>query len=550
MFKRIVRVVLLTMSFSLFLPINQVAIADDTYERICLTMGWVSCGEWTIYDSNGVQKNRVVGPTPLSALVAICGVNMCGGGAGGSAVQTGTYSPPSAAELAERAASAEAARIRAEALAAEAARAAATRDTTTVSPTPTPTTSGSDTSTSTPTPMPTPTPTTSGSDTSTSTPTPSPAGVTGIGMNMFDLQGTALYARYCIQGSGNVTWSGSIKTTSIIRDAAGKVFSEKTSQWGTDGFASGMPGDCSTSYAYDEIKSGFIPGSTYTLTVSSIVAGVTHSLTKNFTIAGGSLPATTSQYQPNPSGLGGYAVVHPDGHVCGVIVGNSYFAGNDKTMTTSYMGCPVGSRVIFQTKPSSSGNVSGWHGPDVFYFNGIFVLGSGTTISNGIATDTNGRVWDTGSGATIKAGTAPTVTQTDTKTATSQIETKTATSQIETKTATTQTDTKTATTSVPVSADTTTATVVQLTSLTSKEKEDLLKVALKSNSSSTISIAVDIPKVNLVVTATKKGSTPITFKVKTDSEGDAQIKTKRNLAGFTVTLSIGKVKLDSDLVRK
>ena len=521
MFQRIVRVVLLTMSLSLFLPINQVAVADDTYERICLTMGWVSCGEWTIYDSNGVQKNRVVGPTPLSALVAICGVNMCGGGVGGSAVQTGTYSPPSAAELAARAASAEAARIRAEALAAEAARAAATRDTTTVSPTPTPTTSGS--------------------DTSTSTPVPSPAGVTGIGMNMFDLQGTALYARYCIQGSGNVTWSGSIKTTSIIRDAAGKVFSEKTSQWGTDGFASGMPGDCSTSYAYDEIKSGFIPGSTYTLTVSSIVAGVAHSLTKNFTIAGGSLPATTSEYQPNPSGLGGYAVVHPDGHVCGVIVGNSYFAGNDKTMTTSYMGCPVGSRVIFQTKPSSSGNVSGWHGPDVFYFNGIFVLGSGTTISNGIATDTNGRVWDTGSGATIKAGTAPTVTQTDTKTATTQTDTKTAT---------TQTDTETATTSVSVSADTTTATVVQLTSLTSEEKEDLLKVALKSNSSSTISIAVDIPKVNLVVTATKKGSTPITFKVKTDSEGDAQIKTKRNLAGFTVTLSIGKVKLDSDLVRK
>jgi hypothetical protein len=527
------------MSLSLFLPINQVASADDTYERICLTMGWVSCGEWTIYDSNGVQKNRVVGPTPLSALVAICGVNMCGGGAGGSAVQTGTYSPPSAAELAARAASAEAARVRAEALAAEAARAAATTDTTTV--------------------LPTPTPTTSGSDSSTPTSTPSPTGVTGIGMNMFDLQGTALYARYCIQGSGNVTWSGSIKTTSIIRDAAGKVFSEKTSQWGTDGFASGMPGDCSTSYAYDEIKSGFIPGNTYTLTVNSTVAGATHSLTKSFTIAGGSLPGTTSEYQPNPSGLGGYAVVHPDGRVCGVIVGNSYFEGNDKTMTTSYMGCPVGSRVIFQTKPSPSGNVSGWHGPDVFYFNGIFVLGSGTTISNGIATDTNGRVWDTGSGATIKAGTAPTVTQTDTKTATTQTDTKTATTQTDTKTATTQTDTKTATTqtdtktattSVPVSADTTTATVVQLTSLTSEEKEDLLKVALKSNRSSTISIAVDIPKVNLVVTATKKGSTPITFKVKTDSEGDAQIKTKRNLAGFTVTLSIGKVKLDSDLVRK
>ena len=385
---------------------------------------------------------------------------------------------------------------------------------------------------------------------------------------MFDLQGTALYAKYCIQGSGNVSWSGSIRTTSIIRDAAGNIFSEKSSQWGTDGFASGMPGDCSTSYAYDEIKSGFIAGSTYTLTVNSVVAGATHSLTKTFTIAGGSLPATTSEYQPNPAGLGGYAVIHPDGHVCGVIVGNSYFAANDKVMTTSYMGCPVGSRIIFQTKPSTSGNVSGWHGADVFYFNGIFVLGSGTTISNGIATDPNGRIWDTGSGATIKAGTVTTpsqtdtktattqtetktaTTQTDTKTATTQTETKTATSQTETKTATSQTETKTATTSVLSAADTSTATVLQLTSLSSSEKEDLLKVALKSNKSSTINVSVDIPKVSLVITATRKGSAPITFKVKTDAEGDAQIKTNKNLTGFTVTLSIGKVKLDSDLVRK
>jgi cell division septation protein DedD len=376
---------------------------------------------------------------------------------------------------------------------------------------------------------------------------------------MFDLQGTSLYARYCIQGSGNVSWSGSIKTTSIIRDAAGKVFSEKVSQWGTDGFASGMPGDCSTSYAYDEIKSGFIPGSTYTLTVNSIVAGITHSLTKIFTIAGGSSQATNSEYQPNPAGLGGYAVIHPDSHVCGVIVGNSYFAGNDKTMTTSYMGCPVGSRIIFQTKPSPSGNVSGWHGADVFFINGIFVLGNGTTISNGIATDPNGRVWDTGSGATIKSGSVTPPTQTDTKTATTQTDTKTATTQTDTKTATTQTDTKTATTqtdtktasiALPIASDTSIATVLQLTSLSVNEKEELLKVALRSTKSATIDIAVDIPKLNLVVTATKKGFAPITFKVKTNADGDAQIKTNKNLTGFTVTLLIGKVKLDSDLARK
>ena len=101
------------------------------------------------------------------------------------------------------------------------------------------------------------------------------------------------------------------------------------------------------------------------------------------------------------NGLGGYAVIHPDGYVCGVIVGNDYFAGNNRTMTSEYMGCPIGSPIIFQTKPSPTGNVAGWHGRDVTYSNGVFRLASGTTIRDGIATDPNGRVWDTGSGETI-----------------------------------------------------------------------------------------------------------------------------------------------------
>jgi prepilin-type N-terminal cleavage/methylation domain-containing protein len=67
--------------------------ADDTYERICLVLGWTSCGEFKIYDVHGAEKNRVVGPTPLSALAGICGVTMCGGGVGGYAEQTHTYSP-------------------------------------------------------------------------------------------------------------------------------------------------------------------------------------------------------------------------------------------------------------------------------------------------------------------------------------------------------------------------------------------------------------------------------------------------------------------------
>jgi hypothetical protein len=82
MLKRIVQVSLVSVLLSLFMPVTPIANADDTYERICLTLGWTSCGEWTIYDSTGVQKNRVVGPTPLSALIALgcqnSGINLCG----------------------------------------------------------------------------------------------------------------------------------------------------------------------------------------------------------------------------------------------------------------------------------------------------------------------------------------------------------------------------------------------------------------------------------------------------------------------------------------
>ncbi len=47
-----------------------VAHADDTYERICLTMGWTQCGEFTIHQADGTQVNRVVGPYPLDAFLA------------------------------------------------------------------------------------------------------------------------------------------------------------------------------------------------------------------------------------------------------------------------------------------------------------------------------------------------------------------------------------------------------------------------------------------------------------------------------------------------
>jgi hypothetical protein len=104
--------------------------------------------------------------------------------------------------------------------------------------------------------------------------------------------------------------------------------------------------------------------------------------------------------------FGGYAAIHPTtGHVCGVIASN----GNSSQLSAPYMGCPAGSALVFQTKPSPSGNVSGWHGVDVIFRDGTFYLPSGTQITDGIATDADGRVWDTGSGATLVSGQRPSV---------------------------------------------------------------------------------------------------------------------------------------------
>ena len=244
--------------------------------------------------------------------------------------------------------------------------------------------------------------------------------VTGIGIQMFDLQGSSLYARYCLQGSGVVNFQGPINTTSTITDASGTTLSTKTSQWGEPG-ASSMDGDCqNANYAYDEVKSGFTPGATYTLNVNSIISGITYSLTKSFTIASGSSQGTQSF--TNAPAVGGFAVVHPDGHVCGVIVGSiAYFGGNDRTMESEFMGCPIGAKIIFQTQQSASGNVAGYSGdgtagqPQVTYdsSSNTFSVSSSSNvpglpistqvtlvIKDGVATDSAGRSFSTGTGLT------------------------------------------------------------------------------------------------------------------------------------------------------
>ena len=82
-----------------------------------------------------------------------------------------------------------------------------------------------------------------------------------------------------------------------------------------------------------------------------------------------------------------------------------------------------------------------------------------------------------------------------------------------------------------------------------EEKEDLLFVIVKKSGSSIIIVATDFADLNMTVTATKKGQKTLLFNVKTDKDGDIQIKTNANLNGFTVSLNIGTAKLDADLVK-
>lgn len=277
-----------------------------------------------------------------------------------------------------------------------------------------------------------------------------------------------------------------------------------------------------------------------------------------------------TQSAANANGLGGYAVIHPDGHVCGVIVGNDYFSGNDRTMTSEYMGCPIGSRIIFQTKPSPTGNVAGWHGIDVTYSNGVFRLASGTTIQNGIATDPNGRVWDTGSGETITpapssggsgssgGGTSGGVVTPETSTSSiPPSETSTSSAPVPTPTATpTPSETSTPTPVQTPSASPTPQNQTQsaavakpvaevVTDGSDEDAQGTLTVRRTDNGRYRLSVTTNLDSEDLVIRATKKGAKTIRFQVTLNEDGKAVIITSRNLAGYRLVLLFGEDSLDS-----
>jgi hypothetical protein len=241
------------------------------------------------------------------------------------------------------------------------------------------------------------------------------------------------------------------------------------------------------------------------------------------------------------SGLGGYAVVHPDGHVCGVIVATSTDPfGNGGYMPQEYMGCPSGARIVFQTTPSESGNVAGWHGPNVIYNGSEFVINNGpssTSINNGVAIESNGRSWDTGTGRVITPGV------TDTRTVLSD----TTTVVIDTPTVVTETVTAIAL-AIPVdymAGDD----IDSLPEIVAEEEISNTVEAKVISGKTRIAVVTEWVNTKLSVTATKKGSKKkFTYRFTTNSEGEHTFRAGLNLKGFTLVLYKGTLELDRDFI--
>ncbi len=144
-------------------------------------------------------------------------------------------------------------------------------------------------------------------------------------------------------------------------------------------------------------------------------------------------------------------------------------------------------------------------------------------------------------------------TRSSTKGINSTTDTRTFTTQTK-PTITTQSETRTAQIAevalISNTKERTVATVELIKTYSSAEKEQVLDVTYKSKNSTVIDVDLAVPGIPVVITATKKGSPTITLKSTTDADGEAQIKTTKNLEGYSVALTVNKTKIDTDVVKK
>jgi hypothetical protein len=93
----------------------------------------------------------------------------------------------------------------------------------------------------------------------------------------------------------------------------------------------------------------------------------------------------------------------------------------------------------------------------------------------------------------------------------------------------------------------TTAALELFNSLDSEERAELLEVTQTSNRRAVLEIDLEVPKIPFIVRATRESLPTITFRRTTNADGESTIRTRKNLDGYALTLSVRKVKLDLDV---
>ena len=261
-------------------------------------------------------------------------------------------------------------------------------------------------------------------------------------------------------------------------------------------------------------------------------------------------PTPTPTASPAPvnglAGVGGWAVIDFAGKVYGVIVCDNAVCGTSGSwggvMPVEYMGCPIGCRLVLQTSADpQTGNVAGWRsqeGTDVIYDSSsntfsvqqtnqsqaTLIITPPSSSSYSFATLVNQVVVPSSNdSSTVSVETSTVSTNSVAPSGISESSTASAPS-------------TPAPTSViePMAAD-----VITLESdgeeIDSPPAADI-SVKRESSGKYLISLDSNIYEDTLMVRAFKKGSKVVVYRVTTNIDGLAAIRTSRNLRGFKLAV--------------
>jgi hypothetical protein len=255
------------------------------------------------------------------------------------------------------------------------------------------------------------------------------------------------------------------------------------------------------------------------------------------------------------AGVGGWAVIDSAGKVYGVIVCDNAVCGTSGSwggvMPVEYMGCPIGCRLVLQTSADpQTGNVAGWRsqeGTDVIYnssSNTFSVQQTNQSQHSLIITPPSANSYS------FSTLINQTVVPSASESSTAGVETITVTTNL--------VPSPSASESSTVSVPSATVPVVALEPMAAdfipleSDGEEIdsppaadISVKKESSGKYLISLGSNIYEETLMVRAFKKGLKIVIYKVTTNIDGLAAIRTSRNLSGFKLAVYVGKDFLDS-----